>query len=89
MSSLQKLVVAVLPRKWAASIESESRTWMERSSSCEMERSLWEAGGIRWKAAGTERRYLYCPKCARSQWHTIYKRQTEDVRVRRDPYGTT
>ena len=81
MSSLQKLVVAVLPRKWAASIESESRTWIERCSSCGMERSLWEAGGIRWKAQA--------PRCGGSQWHTIYKRQTQDIRVRRDPYGTT
>ena len=62
MSSLQKLVVSILPKKWAASVESESRTWIIRCSSCGLERSVWEAGGIRWKAAGTARRYLLCPK---------------------------
>ena len=76
MSSLQKLIVAVLPKKWAVSVESESRTWIARCSSCGLERSIWEIGDIRWKAAGTERRYLYCPKCGGSYWHTIYKRQT-------------
>ena len=81
MSSLQKLVVALLPGKWAASLESESRTWIMRCSSCGLERSVWEAGGIRWKAAGTARRYLFCPKCGGSHWYTIYKRQTEDVQV--------
>jgi uncharacterized Zn finger protein len=82
MRSLQKLVVAILPKKWAASIESESRTWIVRCSSCGLERSIWEVGGIRWKAAGTERRYLYCPKCGRSHWHTLYKRQKEDVQAK-------
>lgn len=82
MNSLQKLVVAILPEKWAASMESESRTWIMRCSSCGLERSVWEAGGIRWKAAGTVRRYLFCPKCGVSRWHTIYKRQTEDVQAK-------
>lgn len=75
MSSLQKFAVAVLPKKWAASMEAESRTWIVRCSSCGLERSFWEAGGIRWKAAGTERRYLYCPKCGRFHWHTVYRQQ--------------
>jgi len=79
MSSLQKFVIAILPKKWAARMEAESRTWMARCSSCGFERSIWEAGGIRWKAAGTERRYLSCPECGRAQWHTIYKRQTNDI----------
>lgn len=82
MTSLQKLVVAILPKKWAASLESESRTWIMRCSSCGLERSVWEAGGIRWKAAGSVRRYLFCPKCGRSQWHAIYKRQAEDVQAK-------
>lgn len=82
MSSLQKLIVAFLPEKWTANLEAESRTWIMRCSSCGLERSVWEAGGIRWKAAGTARRYLFCPKCGRSQWHTIYQRQTEDVQAK-------
>lgn len=77
MSSIQKLVVALLPKKWAESMEAESRTWMARCR-CGFERSLWEAGGIRWKAAGKEHCYLSCPHCGQSHWHTIYKmRATE------------
>jgi len=74
MSSLQKLFVAVLPKKWAESMEAESRNWIARCP-CGFERSFWEAGGIRWKAAGRERRYLSCPHCGHSRWHTIYKRR--------------
>jgi predicted RNA-binding Zn-ribbon protein involved in translation (DUF1610 family) len=78
MSSLQKLFVALLPKKWAESMEAESRTWMARCSSCGFEQPFWEVGGIRWKAAGTDRRYLSCPKCGRSHWHTIYKPQPSE-----------
>ncbi|HVI82022.1 MAG TPA: hypothetical protein VM717_04700 [Chthoniobacterales bacterium] len=79
MTPVQKLVVAVLPKKWAASVEAESRTWIVRCSSCGFERSFWELGGIRWKAAGSERRYLCCPKCGQAHWHTISKRQMADM----------
>jgi len=78
MSPLQKLVVAVLPKKWAASVEAESRVWIARCSSCGFERSVWELGGIRWKAAGTVRRYLFCPRCGQAHWHTISKWQTAE-----------
>src|SRR5436305_10419968 len=33
------------------------------------------------EGAGTERRYLYRPKCGGSQGHTIYKRQTQDIQA--------
>jgi predicted RNA-binding Zn-ribbon protein involved in translation (DUF1610 family) len=82
MSSLQKFIVAILPTKWAASMEAESRSWIARCSSCGFERSLWDLGGIRWKAGGTERRYLSCPKCGRAHWHTIYKREMNDVHAK-------
>jgi len=82
MSPLQKLMLAVLPKKWAARVEAESRTWIARCSSCGFERSFWELGGIRWKAAGSERRYLYCPKCGQARWHTISKRQTPDMHTK-------
>jgi hypothetical protein len=73
MSPLQKLALAVLPKKWAASVEAESRAWMIRSP-CGFERSWWDAGGIRWKAAGNPRRLMRCPKCGQMTWHTISKK---------------
>src|SRR5215468_8750026 len=77
--SVTKVVGAVLLKKWAASAEAESRSWIARCSSCGFDRSLWELGSIRWKAAGSERRYLYCPKCGQAHWHTISKRQTASM----------
>jgi hypothetical protein len=73
MNRLQKSVVAILPKKRAAAMEAESRDWIARCA-CGFERSIWELGGIRWKAAGNPRRLLSCPQCSRSRWHTIHKR---------------
>jgi holo-[acyl-carrier protein] synthase len=72
MSSLQKLLFAILPRKWARSLESESRAWIFRCS-CGFEQSWWDAGGIRWKAAGHPRRWMRCPHCGQNTWHTTSK----------------
>ena len=73
MSTLQKLIVAVLPKKWSDSIEAGSRTWIAHCP-CGFERSFWEAGGVRWKAGGKEKVYLSCPQCGRSHWNTIYQK---------------
>lgn len=73
MSAVQRLFRCLLPRRWAEDMEAESRTWMVRCA-CGFERSVWEMGGIRWKAAGRPRRFLTCPHCHRASWHTIYRK---------------
>ena len=78
MSTLQKFVVLLLPKKWAESMEAESRAWIARCS-CGFERSFWDTGGIRWKAAGNERRILFCPYCGKSCWHTLCKKSAATV----------
>jgi hypothetical protein len=62
MSWIQRIFAAVLPRRLAESMEADSRSWMVRCS-CGFARSIWELGGIRWKAAGQPRQYLSCPQC--------------------------
>ena len=49
MSFIQELVLAVVPRSSGAA---ESRAWIARCESCGGERSIWDLGGIRWKASG-------------------------------------
>lgn len=71
MSFVQRLVADLVPRSWA--MEAESRAWMARCEECGTERSIWDLGGIRWKAAGSPRRRLACPKCGRTSWHLIHR----------------
>jgi len=71
MSLSQKIFMAILPKKWAENMAEESRRWMVHCP-CGYERSVWEMGGIRWKAAGKDNQYVYCPHCGKSHWHSIY-----------------
>lgn len=74
MSVVQDLFKRVLPSSWAASMESESRRWMFKCQ-CGHERSVWELGGVRWKAKGNKKQYAKCPSCGERSWHTVYFKQ--------------
>jgi hypothetical protein len=66
MSFRQKLLMAIVPRRWADEMEAESRSWMLRCKVCGLERSVWEMGGVRWKAAGCPSRRRHCPRCGQT-----------------------
>jgi len=70
MSPIQRLFTRLLPKTWAASMEAHSRSWMVRCS-CGFSRSIWDLGGIRWKAVGEPRSYMKCPECHQRSWHKI------------------
>jgi len=73
VSFVQRLMTAILPRPWAAAMEAEARAWTARCEICGTERSVWDLGGIRWKAAGNPRRRHECPSCDRATWHRLHK----------------
>ncbi|MFN9720816.1 MAG: serine/threonine-protein kinase [Planctomycetota bacterium] len=66
---LQRLVQH-LPWGLAESIEAESRAW-KAICRCGCERSIWDLGGIRYRAFGETLRFLHCPKCGHVGWHTV------------------
>ena len=70
MSLIQKFFTAIFPTKWAQAMEADSRTWMVRCP-CGFARSVWELGGIRWKARSKQRWFVKCPKCTRRSWHKV------------------
>ncbi|WP_232667035.1 hypothetical protein [Pseudonocardia sp. TRM90224] len=61
LSLTQRLVTALLPARSAA-IEAESREW-RTSCECGHEFSVWDAGGVRFKAAGSPTVAIRCPSC--------------------------
>lgn len=77
MSGIQRFFTRIFPKRWAESMEADSRRWMVRCPNCGFERSVWEMGGIRWKATGNQRNLLRCPNCGQRGWHTMYKKQAE------------
>jgi hypothetical protein len=55
-----------------ARMEAESRQWMCRCLTCGTTRSVWEAGGVRYRAAGRSRVLLRCPTCRRLRCHLVF-----------------
>lgn len=74
---LRRLILSLVPKHLAAQMEEESRQW-KATCSCGTERSIWELGGLRYKAYGNPRRWLRCPDCGRMTWHVIHKSVTEE-----------
>ena len=73
MTFIQQFLSAVLPGAWAEDMRMESQTWKMRCT-CGFERSVWENGGIRWKAKGNPRRLRACPQCGQRTWHTVVRK---------------
>jgi hypothetical protein len=77
MSGIQNFFKAVFPASWAESMEKESREWMMRCDNCAFERSVWEHGGIRWKASGNPTRKLKCSNCMHFAKHSTIKKPAQ------------
>lgn len=63
---LRDRILGWLPRTLAADIEADSRRWVVDCPMCASRHSIWDLGGVRWKAAGEPRRLLRCPACGRT-----------------------
>jgi hypothetical protein len=72
MGKLQELLATLLPDAWAASMEEESRAWRMKCP-CGAETSIWEMGGVRWKAGGQQKRVGTCGKCGRQFIGEVYR----------------
>ena len=70
---LQRMAKALTSARTFAAIEADSRAWIATCPNCGFGRSIWELGGIRYKASGTPRRLMRCPRCGQSGWHRIEK----------------
>ena len=56
----------------AARMEQDSRKWMVQCPKCGHEISVWDAGGIRYRARGTVRRLGRCSQCQKLRMLRIY-----------------
>ncbi|MBP6001992.1 MAG: hypothetical protein KA746_01025 [Pyrinomonadaceae bacterium] len=78
MSFIQKIFTSLLPASWSRSMESDSRRWFMKCLKCDFEESIWDMGGIRWKAKGNSRNLRKCPNCLERSWHSTYKKEAAD-----------
>jgi hypothetical protein len=76
MNRLQKFILSLMPTAWAESAEADSRAWTFTCGACGHEQSVWDAGGIRWKAIGNSRNYRRCVKCRALSWQKLSRKAT-------------
>jgi hypothetical protein len=91
MGKLQELLATLLPDAWAASMENESRAWRMKCP-CGAETSIWEMGGVRWKASGKPKRVGTCGKCGRQFIGEVYRDaavSTDEPMTTRPPVAET
>lgn len=76
MSTIQRVILGLVPHSWAVSMEAYSRRWMVRCP-CGHQRSIWELGGIRWNATGSSKMWGRCPQCGQWTWQTMSYREAD------------
>ena len=73
LSRSQKFFTRLLGPEAAAAAEAESRAWLVVCPHCGFERSVWETGGVRYRASGSSRVAMNCLRCGRTGWQKIVK----------------
>lgn len=63
MSTVQQLAEKLLPASWFCRVRNSSEHWMIQCTKCNSERSVWDAGGIRFGASSAGKRIA--AKCSR------------------------
>lgn len=63
MGWLQRFITANLPQEAGAQMEAHSRQWFLECPKCGNAKSLWEIGGIRYKAVGSKSVLGRCSGC--------------------------
>ncbi len=71
MTWIQRLLSSLVPQSWRQSMEAESRRWHVQCP-CGYEQSVWNRGGIRWKATGEPKVFGKCPGCGQNTWQRVY-----------------
>lgn len=72
MSLTQRFFKAIMPKKWFEAAEADSRRWVF-TCPCGNEQSIWDSGGIRWKAAGKSKTGIRCLACGKFGLQTLEK----------------
>jgi ribosomal protein S27AE len=72
--SLRDIILWFMPPAMKADAEADSRKWVATCPRCQTESSVWEMGGIRYKAYGTKTSLVRCPKCGKNSFMRIHKK---------------
>ena len=63
--ALRDLILRLLPTRWGAAAVASSREWRVEFSGCPHHSTIWDIGGLRWKARGAFTTVAWCPTCGK------------------------
>lgn len=73
---IRKAFQSFLSPESAAEMERESKRWILKCPNCNFERSVWDVGGVRWKAASVNKKVrANCVNCGKNSWHEVYYKE--------------
>lgn len=61
--AVRDLILCLMPARWRDAAIAESREWHMVCTACGHAVSVWDAGGLRWLAAGRPLTRALCPGC--------------------------
>ena len=68
-------LIGFLSPAFLARIEAESRNWIMQCKKCGHQISVWDYGGMRYKAHGTVYRLGRCRGCGKASMLRVYKKE--------------
>jgi len=64
---------SILPAKAFVAVKAGTKMWLSECQ-CGHKNDYWDAGGVRYMAAGEPRRLCYCPVCGKGTVQIIRKK---------------
>ena len=75
---VQRVVLSILPRRWGENMQRDSQVWRVRCCTCNHSTSIWDAGGIRWKALSVGKRIMIrCRQCNQLRAAAVERMETK------------
>ena len=71
LSTTQKVVKFFVSKVKFKAMEQESKLWCFQCESCQKKTSIWEIGGIRYKAKGNPKIKIKCPNCGKTAMQSV------------------
>ncbi len=79
MTLIQRLIM-LLPKAWSDDIRADSEKWILTCSKCGTERSIWDIGGVRYKAYSRGKvTVTYCTTCRALRTMTVVYKKSGPV----------
>ena len=63
--ALRDVILAILPVRWGEAAIASSKAWRVAFAGCPHESTIWDIGGLRWKARGAFTTLARCPTCGK------------------------